>query len=73
MAIGGGSDPQFRSLLVEYEYRIGVLERVVQLLIQRFPIIGNPVSPPEMEQIRRDVIKELQEKYPSSQIKLEER
>ena len=71
MAISG-SDARFSSMVVEHEYRIGVLERVVQLMIQRFPIIGSPVSPTEMDQIRREVLNELQLKYPSAKITLKQ-
>lgn len=58
------------SQILENEYRIMVLERVVDRLIQRFPVIGGPISSTEMDEIRQSVIKQLQQKYPNSGITL---
>lgn len=58
------------SQILENEYRIMVLERVVDRLIQRFPVIGGPISAQEMDEIRRSVIEQLQKKYPKSGITL---
>ena len=60
------------SQILENEYRILVLERVIDLLIQKFPIVGRPISNTEMDEIRRSVIKQLQQKYPNSGITLKE-
>jgi hypothetical protein len=60
------------SQILDNEYRIMVLERVVDRLIQRFPVIGGPISPTEMDEIRRSVVKLLQQKYPNSGITLKE-
>src|SRR6266853_5018607 len=46
--------------LIQQEYRIAVLERVVDLLIQRFPRIGSVISESEMAAIRASVVAELQ-------------
>ena len=57
--------------LIQHEYRIGVLERVVELLLKNFPRIGGLISENQMLEIRRSVVVQLQEKYPEAGIKLE--
>lgn len=68
----GGVDTQFRSIILQNEYRIAVLERVVELLIQRFPLVGRPISESEMQRIRQDALEELKQKYPGAQIALKQ-
>jgi hypothetical protein len=58
------------SSIIENEYRIAVLERVVDTLIQRFPTVGRPISETEMQAIRSEVVRQLQTKYPNSGITL---
>lgn len=66
-------DVDVASQIVENEYRIRVLERTLDLLLTRFPRIGGPpISPSEVDEIRRAVVKELQQKYPNSGITLKE-
>jgi hypothetical protein len=54
--------------ILENEYRIGVLEHVVNIIIQRAP--GAAPTTEEMAQIKNVVIKQLQAKYPNSGIGL---
>jgi hypothetical protein len=59
------------SEIIQHEYRIGVLEQVVDRILRNFPRIGGLISEIEMMQIRKDVVAQLQRKYPESGIKLE--
>lgn len=54
--------------ILENEFRIGVLERTLNTLLARN--IGRlvPVTAEEVEQFRRDVIADLQKKYPKTSI-----
>lgn len=58
--------------LLENEFRIAVLERVVDRLIQSIPIIGGAISRAEMDGIRKEAVQQLQAKYPNSAIGLKE-
>ncbi len=51
--------------VINSEYRISVLEKVVDLLIQR---TNAGISQQEIEQIREQSIKELNDKYPNAGI-----
>lgn len=51
--------------VINSEYRILVLEKVIDILIQRTKI---GITPDEIEAIRQQAIKELDEKYPSAGI-----
>jgi len=57
--------------IIENEFRIGVLERLVELLINRMPAVN--VTPEELAMIRKEVVKQLQKKYPESGIELKGR
>ncbi len=64
-------DVDVASQIMESEYRIGVLERVIDLLLARFPSVGaTPVTQLEMDRIRQSVVEQLQKKYPNSGISL---
>jgi hypothetical protein len=52
--------------ILENEYRIGILEHVVNLIMQR--ALNAAITPQEMASIQQNVIKRLQEKYPNSGI-----
>ena len=54
--------------ILENEYRIGILEHVVNIIVQRAP--GAAPTREEMANITAVVIKRLQEKYPNSGIGL---
>jgi hypothetical protein len=57
--------------LLENEFRILVLEQVVDLLLRRFPVVGgSPISQEEMSQLRQRAIEILQKKYPQSGISI---
>ncbi|OMP29702.1 hypothetical protein [Mangrovimonas sp. DI 80] len=51
--------------VINSEYRISVLEKVVDLLIQRTNV---GISQYEIEKIREQSIKELNDKYPNAGI-----
>lgn len=54
--------------IIENEFRIGVLEKIVAALLAKN--VGRIESPTagEVEQYRRDIIADLQKKYPKSGI-----
>lgn len=54
--------------IIENEYRIGVLERIIELILQRSSI--TVIKPNEIQAIRDNVIIQLQKKYPNSGIAL---
>lgn len=54
--------------ILENEYRIKVLEQLVDLLINRSA--PGIIKPDDIERIRNDIIEHLQEKYPESGISL---
>ena len=58
------------SQILENEFRINILERILDLMIQRNP--GLRISERDLEQIRRNTITMLQQKYPNSGIQLKQ-
>jgi hypothetical protein len=58
----------FGSQIIDNELRIGVLERIIEVFVHKFPLIGAPISPTEMEEIRLSVANDLRQKYPTSDI-----
>lgn len=52
------------------EYRIGVLEKVVDWILANNSAFDEQLTPEVMNQLRQDVIKGLQEKYPKSGIEV---
>lgn len=59
------------SQILENEFRINVLETILDRLIQRNPLAFH-ISPEEIEQIRQAVVSKLQQKYPNSGIGLKQ-
>jgi hypothetical protein len=59
------------SQILENEFRINVLEAILDRLIQRNPLAFH-ISPQEIEQIRQNVVTKLQRKYPNSGIGLKQ-
>jgi hypothetical protein len=57
--------------ILENEYRIGVLERLLQWIVNNNPTLNGP-PPAVVQEIRREVISQLQRKYPKSGIELRE-
>lgn len=53
--------------IVDNEFRIMVLERVVQRLVSATPEVRSSLK---LEEIRHEVIAELQKKYPNSGVSL---
>lgn len=60
------------SQILENEFRILVLEQVVDALLRRIPIVGPAISKQEMQDIRRRAVEQLKKKYPNSGIELKE-
>ncbi len=56
--------------ILDNEYRINVLERIIDLLIRRNP--ANAIAIEDLSGIRREVIELLQKKYPNSGLSLKE-
>lgn len=56
--------------VLENEYRIAVLEEIVQLLVAK--VGSKALSQKEVREIRKKVVARLQEKYPNSGITLKE-
>jgi hypothetical protein len=56
--------------VINAELRIAVLERTVELLLSRIPVVGPVISPTEIRQIQAHVLARLREKYPSVNIDL---
>lgn len=54
--------------ILENEYRIGILEQIVYIIVQRAP--GAAPTREEMANITTMVVKRMQEKYPNSGIGL---
>lgn len=54
--------------VVDNEYRSKVLEKLIKLILEKNSL--HPPTSEEMQEIRNQVIRELQEKYPSSGVKL---
>lgn len=57
--------------ILENEYRIGVLERLLQWIMNNNPSLTTP-PPAVVQEIRREVVAQLQRKYPKSGIELRE-
>jgi len=55
------------SQILDNEYRINILERVIDILITENPKAAEKIN---ITQVREDVVKDLQGKYPNSGIKL---
>jgi len=53
------------SQIIENEFRVGVLERVLDWQNQN---TGHPVPKEELQKIREEVVRELNRKYPNSGI-----
>jgi len=61
------------SQILENEYRVAVLERVVDFLLSRAQTVTGPaLSPTDLNRIRREVVEQLKEKYPNSGLELRE-
>jgi len=58
--------------LVAHEFRILVLEGMLDLVMSRIPIAGPVVQPEEYQDIRRRAIDKLNAKYPKANLSLEE-
>ena len=56
--------------ILENEYNILVLQRTLEVVLRRAGIL---IGPDEIGQIRQDVLKIMQEKYPNSGISLKKR
>ena len=64
-------DVDIASQILENEFRIGVLEGVIDILLSRFPSIGGPpITQNDMDKIRQTIVENLQKKYPNSGISL---
>lgn len=57
--------------LLDHEFRILVLEGVIDVLSSRIPIAGPAVLPEDLRRIREAAIRTMQRKYPGLQIKAE--
>lgn len=61
------------SQIIENEFRVSVLERLVELLLGRISTMGgSPISPQDLAQVRHEVVEHLKKKYPNSGIALRE-
>jgi hypothetical protein len=59
------------SQLLENEFRVSVLEQVVNHLVAKFPSVGEPpITPDDLARIREQVVADMQRKYPESGITL---
>lgn len=54
--------------IIDNEYRSKVLEKLIELILKENKLQGPSVD--AMKEIRNKVIKELQEKYPTSGVRL---
>jgi len=54
---------------LDNEFRIAVLERLVEQILKKHP---NVLGPNELEQIRKEIVVNLQKKYPEAGIQLVE-
>ena len=54
---------------LDNEFRVGVLERLLERILNNNPSIQKP-SQSELNEIRKQVVKDLQKKYPNSGIEL---
>ena len=60
----GGID--ISDALINAEYRIGILERIIEKLLRVAP--SGTLTDADMEVIRKDVVRTLQQKYPNAGI-----
>ncbi|HVY36160.1 MAG TPA: hypothetical protein VG982_02710 [Candidatus Paceibacterota bacterium] len=60
------------SQILENEFRIGVLEKLLEFLMNNNPNLNRP-SQPEIDNIRNSVVELLKKKYPNSGISLEKK
>ena len=51
--------------ILENEFRIGVLERIIDAIVAKNPTI-NGINKEELEEIRHQVVESLKQKYPNS-------
>jgi hypothetical protein len=58
------------SQILENEYRIGVLEGIVDWILTNNTAFATQLSPGQLSQIRQSVVTRLQKKYPNSGIEL---
>jgi trans-aconitate methyltransferase len=58
------------SQILENEYRIGVLEGIVDWMLTNNSGFVKNLTPEEMKKIRQRVVERLQQKYPKSGIEL---
>lgn len=66
-----GSFNSLVSVILQHEFRILVLEQVIDVLMTRIPIVGPAIQPSEMERIRKRALERLKVKYPAARIELE--
>ena len=61
-------DVDVATQILDNEFRIAVLERIVEKLLASVtgPITGGPISVAELSKIRSEVFEELKKKYPNS-------
>jgi hypothetical protein len=58
------------SQILENEYRIGVLEGMVDWILTNNPTFVKDLTDEDIDEIRRKVVNRLQQKYPKSAIAL---
>jgi hypothetical protein len=60
------------SQILENEYRIGVLEGIIDWMLSHNPSVAHDLTPSEMNGIRQRVVERLKQKYPKSGIELKQ-
>ena len=58
--------------ILENEYRIGVLEGIVEWILANNSAFIQQLTPEVMAQIRQTVVRRMQQKYPKSGVELRE-
>lgn len=56
---------------LDNEFRLGVLERLMEHVVNNNPTLVRP-SQEQLNQIRKDVVQQLQKKYPNSGIEFKQ-
>jgi hypothetical protein len=56
--------------ILENEYRIGVLERILDWILANNTAFVKPLTPEVISQIQQDVARDLKKKYPNSGIEI---
>lgn len=56
---------------LDNEFRLGVLERLMELIVNNNPNLNKP-NQEQLNQIRKEVIGQLQKKYPNSGIEFKQ-